>query len=85
MTHVCGCLSASAYERRVGLRLREAVHEEPRAERGDDDERHPHQAGVGEVHLVHGQLHGRGRHADDDHERHEQLRRRRRRGCRRRR
>ncbi len=57
----------------VRSRLREAVHVEPRAERGDDDERQPHEAGVGEVHLVLGQLHGRGRHADDDHERDQQL------------
>ena len=38
-----------------------------------DDERHPHEAGVGEVDLVLGQLHGRRRDADDDHQRHEQL------------
>jgi hypothetical protein len=34
------------------------------------------QTRVGQVHLVLGQLHRRRRHADDDHQRHEQLRHR---------
>ncbi len=63
---------------RVGLGVRlglsEAVHVKPGSRRGDDDQRHPHQAGVGQVHLVLWQLHGGARHAYDDRERNEQLR-----------
>ena len=40
-----------------------ALAEVEQLERGDDDQRQPHQAGVREVHLVLGQLHRRGRNA----------------------
>jgi len=43
---------------------------------GENDQGQPHQTRVGQVHLVLGQLHRRRRHADDDHQRHEQLRHR---------
>ncbi len=74
MIHVWPCRERLGVRARVGLGLGEAVHVQPGAERGDHDERHPHQARVGQVHLVHRQLHRRRRDTDDDHERHEQLR-----------
>ncbi len=59
--------------RLVGLGLAQAVHVEVGEQRREDDERHPHEAGVGHVDVVHGQLHGGCRDADDDHQRDEQL------------
>ena len=73
MIHVCGERQRADPGSGVGLGLREAVHPLHARAPHDDDERHPHQPGVGEVHRVNGQLDERGGHADDDHERNEQL------------
>jgi hypothetical protein len=53
----------------------DAVHAGPGRDHGEGDEGHPHEPRVGEVHLVDGQLGGRGGDADDQRQRHEQLRR----------